>query len=141
MFGMCPRLYGKGTMACSVVDLMTRLRREEHAIAGRAEEEEMTPDIDAVLFLDRSVDLVSPMCTPLTYEALVDEILGIEHSFVTLENETKEEDEEAADAPNNGKAARKAARLRTMQENRMLQPWTCACCRDVNPPPRVSVTK
>ena len=61
---------------------MTRLRTEEHAIGGgRAEEEEMRPEIDAVVFLDRSVDLISPMCTPLTYEALIDEILGIEHTY------------------------------------------------------------
>ena len=117
MFGMCPRLYAKGAMGCSVIEvrlfsflffffsnlltgqsdrrdsflsfplfflfkLMTRLRTEEHAIGGgRAEEEEMRPEIDAVVFLDRSVDLISPMCTPLTYEALIDEILGIEHTY------------------------------------------------------------
>ena len=67
---------------------MTRLRREEHAIGGgRAEEDEIIPDIDAVIFLDRSVDLISPMCTPLTYEALIDEILGIEHTYDHIHSE------------------------------------------------------
>ena len=52
---------------------------------------------------------------------------------MTVENEKKEEEE---DDITSGKAARRAARLQTMSEKRMLQPWTCACCSDVNPAPQ-----
>ena len=34
-------------------------------------------DISAMLIIDRKVDLITPMVTPLTYEALVDEIMDI----------------------------------------------------------------
>jgi|TARA_B100000795_G_scaffold264247_2_gene244493 hypothetical protein len=133
MFGMCPRLYAKGTMSRSVIELITRLRREEFASAGRGEEEDIEPEIDAVLFLDRSVDLVSPMCTPLTYEALVDEIIGIEHSYVKMANQPKEDDEKDIAS---GKAARRIAKLEAQQAKRLTQPWSCASCGDLNPPPQ-----
>ena len=36
--------------------------------------------------LDREVDLVSPLVTPLTYEGLMDEIIGITNSTVRLDS-------------------------------------------------------
>jgi hypothetical protein len=120
-------------MSRSVIELITRLRREEFASAGRGEEEDLEPEISAVLFLDRSVDLVSPMCTPLTYEALVDDIIGIEQSYVVVANEPKEEDEKDIAS---GKSARRAAKLEAEQSKRLTRPWSCASCSDVNPPPQ-----
>jgi hypothetical protein len=38
---------------------------------------ELSPSIDAAIFLDRSTDWVTPMLTMLTYEGLVDETFGI----------------------------------------------------------------
>jgi len=32
-----------------------------------------------MIVLDRSVDWVTPMCTQLTYEGLIDEIMGIKN--------------------------------------------------------------
>lgn len=37
----------------------------------------VVPEIDTLVVLDRDVDLYSPMVTPLTYEGLIDEIIGI----------------------------------------------------------------
>ena len=34
------------------------------------------PEIDILVVLDRDIDLYSPMVTPLTYEGLIDEIIG-----------------------------------------------------------------
>jgi hypothetical protein len=34
-------------------------------------------DFDSMIIIDRSVDLLTPMCTQLTYEGLIDEIYGI----------------------------------------------------------------
>ena len=42
---------------------------------------ELTPQIDAVVFLDRSVDLLTPLSTQLTYEGLIDELYGIKHGM------------------------------------------------------------
>ena len=38
---------------------------------------ELTPQIDMVVLLDRTVDLLTPLCTQLTYEGLIDELYGI----------------------------------------------------------------
>jgi vacuolar protein sorting-associated protein 33A len=39
------------------------------------------PEIQKVLLIDRSVDLITPFMTQLTYEGLVDEFFQIENSF------------------------------------------------------------
>ena len=39
-----------------------------------------TPQIDAIVLLDRSVDLVTVLSTQLTYEGLIDEIYEINYS-------------------------------------------------------------
>ena len=38
-----------------------------------------------MVLLDREVDCVTPMCTQLTFEGLVDETLGIKNGSVTLD--------------------------------------------------------
>lgn len=35
--------------------------------------------IDSMVIIDRQVDMVTPMCTQLTYEGLLDEIIGIKN--------------------------------------------------------------
>jgi hypothetical protein len=43
----------------------------------------LTPgSIDSIIILDRQVDMVTPMCTQLTYEGLLDEIFGIKHGLL-----------------------------------------------------------
>lgn len=41
--------------------------------------------IDQFIIIDRNVDLVTPLCTELTYEGLIDETMGIKHCFVELD--------------------------------------------------------
>ena len=43
------------------------------------------PEIDALVMLDRDVDLISPMLTPLTYEGLIDELVGINNGIAKVE--------------------------------------------------------
>ena len=38
-----------------------------------------TGSIDSMVVIDRQVDLVTPMCTQLTYEGLIDEVIGIKN--------------------------------------------------------------
>lgn len=38
-----------------------------------------------MIVLDRRVDVVTPMCTQLTYEGLVDEVIGIRNSHVDVD--------------------------------------------------------
>jgi len=48
-------------------------------------EEPKTPEIDSLIIIDRQVDMVTPMCTQLTYEGLIDEIFGVHNSYVDLD--------------------------------------------------------
>ena len=43
-------------------------------------ENQVSPQIDCLLLIDRNVDLLTPLCTQLTYEGLIDEIYGIHNS-------------------------------------------------------------
>jgi hypothetical protein len=43
--------------------------------------------IDELLLIDREVDCVTPLCTQLTYEGLLEETMGIKNGTVTLEKE------------------------------------------------------
>ena len=103
--GPVGRVQGIGPMAAAVIDRMMTLRVEEERIEEEAREEERqqadecddgsdephlaeesatqmeedgeTSKIKAMIVIDRRVDLVTPMLTPLTYEGLVDDVLGI----------------------------------------------------------------
>lgn len=54
------------------------MRRMKDEMAGR--EPQVMPQIDSLLILDRTVDLLSPLLYQLTYEGLIDEIFGINNS-------------------------------------------------------------
>ncbi|KAG2525295.1 hypothetical protein JM18_004769 [Phytophthora kernoviae] len=96
VFGMIPHVKYKGTMAKTIYQMMAHFQREQE-VAGNPIGV-LDPEIDTVVLIDRNVDLVTPMCTPLTYEGLLDEILGITHGFVTVDAELIADD----DAPNSG---------------------------------------
>ncbi|XP_025159289.1 vacuolar protein sorting-associated protein 33A isoform X3 [Harpegnathos saltator] len=72
---------GRGPAASKVWELLERLNREE-------EDSKTIPvssvAIEHLLLLDRSVDLLSPLVTQLTYEGLIDEIFGIKYNTVQL---------------------------------------------------------
>lgn len=60
---------------------LLRLRKEapespKQPAAGR--------HIDTLILLDRAVDLVTPCCTQLTYEGLIDEVFSIVNGAVQL---------------------------------------------------------
>jgi len=96
IFGVIPKIQGKGTCARVrilysfspsltpltdlfsfqlVADMMIRMRREIGS-----EEAPIAPEIENLILIDRNVDLVTPMCTQLTYEGLIDEYFGIFNS-------------------------------------------------------------
>ncbi|XP_033123521.1 vacuolar protein sorting-associated protein 33A-like [Anneissia japonica] len=79
LYGVIPNIYGKGEYAKQVSDMILRMRREL-AVSER----QITPQIDTVLLLDRTVDLLTPLATQLTYEGLIDEIFGISNTTVKL---------------------------------------------------------
>ena len=43
------------------------------------------PEIDSLVLIDRVTDLVTPLLTPLTYEGIIDEFMGIKNSCVKIQ--------------------------------------------------------
>ena len=56
--------------------MMVRMRREK---AGM--EEQITPQIDNLVLIDRTVDLLTPFLSQLTYEGFIDELFNIQNSM------------------------------------------------------------
>lgn len=77
LYGKIPRITGRGPAASKVWDLLKRLDREEDD--GKFNNSQLAP-IEHLLLLDRSIDLLTPLVTQLTYEGLIDEIFGIKNS-------------------------------------------------------------
>lgn len=85
MWGLFPRIVGKGDLANRLCDLLVRQRREHLATEECAPLSVASQEIDALIVLDRTVDLVTPLCTQLTYLGLIDEVLGIHHGFLSVD--------------------------------------------------------
>lgn len=90
--GTAPLVRGKGQAARSVASMLTSLRREREGSKRRRG----APGIDMLLLIDRQVDLITPMCTQLTYEGLVDEVLGIQSGSVDVPSDESDDTHEHA---------------------------------------------
>ncbi|KAG7388875.1 Vacuolar protein-sorting-associated protein 33 [Phytophthora pseudosyringae] len=55
--------------------------------------------LDTLILLDRSVDFASVLSTPLTYEAVLDELMKIQDGFVTASPQILRADDNASDVP------------------------------------------
>ncbi|KAK4687121.1 vacuolar protein sorting-associated protein 33A, partial [Tremellales sp. Uapishka_1] len=75
-FGLFPRILGKGDGAKKLANLL-----QKHQQSGQTHFSDIEPSeqVDALIILDRSVDWVTPMCTQLTYEGMLDEFVGIKN--------------------------------------------------------------
>uniref|UniRef100_A0A8C4TWX8 VP33A protein n=1 Tax=Falco tinnunculus TaxID=100819 RepID=A0A8C4TWX8_FALTI len=62
-----------------VANMMIRMKRE-----FPGSQNSIFPVFDTLLLLDRNVDLLTPLATQLTYEGLIDEIYGIQNTYVKL---------------------------------------------------------
>mmetsp|Transcript_5735 Transcript_5735/g.8136 ORF Transcript_5735/g.8136 Transcript_5735/m.8136 type:complete len:433 (+) Transcript_5735:1-1299(+) len=51
-------------------------------------------DVVAMLVIDRKVDLVTPMMTPLTYEGLLDDVIGVDCSYINVDAKIINPDED-----------------------------------------------
>ncbi|WFD31408.1 Vacuolar protein-sorting-associated protein 33 [Malassezia sp. CBS 17886] len=84
--GLFPRILGKGDMAQRLCDMLVRQRREHCASdPGNAALQTPSAAVDALIVLDRTVDLVTPLSTQLTYAGLIDELIGVDHGFVEVD--------------------------------------------------------
>lgn len=63
--------------------MMIRKKRE-----AADSDNQVSPQIDSLLLIDREVDLLTPLFTQLTYEGLIDELYGIQNSKSDYPQET-----------------------------------------------------
>ncbi|KAI8141985.1 Sec1-like protein [Fennellomyces sp. T-0311] len=94
IYGLFPRIIGKGDAARQLADMLVRMRREQAVVDEVSSfTASKTPSllntvsnhIDQFIIIDRNIDIVTPLCTQLTYEGLIDETMGINHCFVELD--------------------------------------------------------
>ena len=100
LFGTFPQIIGKGDyaqasrhrlfyfifnsllMVVNIQRLATLLTRQmPKAVDGSSSDALLSssPKIDSLIVLDRRVDMITPLLTQLTYEGLVDELIGIKN--------------------------------------------------------------
>ncbi|CAG8454859.1 10426_t:CDS:10, partial [Paraglomus occultum] len=84
-FGLFPRIIGKGDCAKQLADMLIRMRRER-AVDDPVSAFSVSPSIDTLIIIDRQVDQITPLCTQLTYEGLIDEVFGIKTTVVELDS-------------------------------------------------------
>ncbi|RDW78094.1 putative vacuolar sorting protein [Coleophoma crateriformis] len=88
--GLFPRITGKGDNAKKLADLLSRMRQE--IVAGEDTSESsrfgLTPSstIESLIIIDREVDYATPLLTQLTYEGLIDEVVGIQNNQADVDS-------------------------------------------------------
>eukprot|EP00040_Diaphanoeca_grandis_P014463 m.73407 g.73407 ORF g.73407 m.73407 type:complete len:587 (-) comp24555_c0_seq1:461-2221(-) len=78
LFGVIPRITGKGEAAKHVASMLLQMRKEQ------SEPLTVSPQMDSIILLDRASDLITPLCSQLTYEGLIDELFGINNNLIEL---------------------------------------------------------
>ncbi|KAI9834756.1 MAG: hypothetical protein M1819_002842 [Sarea resinae] len=90
--GLFPRIIGKGDNAYRLAELLIRMRSEvvagEDTAKNNASMLGMTPSstIESLIIIDREVDFASVLLTQLTYEGLVDEMVGIHNNQAEVDS-------------------------------------------------------
>ncbi|KZP25327.1 Sec1-like protein [Athelia psychrophila] len=84
LYGMFPRIIGKGDYAAKLAKLLTHPLSQESSSTTPDAPLEISDKIDSLIILDRQVDMITPLLTQLTYEGLIDELIGIKNSHVEL---------------------------------------------------------
>ena len=84
-FGTIPVIHGKGKFSQMVWELFTRMKEKRGLTEHRPPKKGMS--VSEVILFDRSCDWVTPMCSQLTYEGMLDDVFKIQSGFVELNKE------------------------------------------------------
>ncbi|RPD57126.1 Sec1-like protein [Lentinus tigrinus ALCF2SS1-6] len=85
LHGLFPRVVGKGDYAARLAHLLYRnIPQASSSAPSDSHLNAPSETIDSLIILDRRVDMISPLLTQLTYEGLIDELIGIKNSHVEL---------------------------------------------------------
>lgn len=80
-YGLIPNIRAKGKASTRIADILNRMQAEEPVNAT----DMGISEINTLILIDREVDMVTPMCSQLTYEGLVDEFIGVNNGAVELD--------------------------------------------------------
>ena len=85
--GYFPRILGKGNNARKLTNLLLRGRKELDTEGAPAFQSCIpSTTIESLVIIDRDVDLATVLLTQLTYEGLIDEIVGIQHNQAEVDS-------------------------------------------------------
>ena len=89
--GFFPRIYGKGDNARKLANLLVRGRKEVDVEDGSGYSDAIkgwlpSATIDSLIIIDRDVDFATVLMTQLTYEGLIEEIVGIQHNQAEVDS-------------------------------------------------------
>nr|CAB3473428.1 unnamed protein product [Digitaria exilis] len=85
-FGVIPNIRAKGVASTKAAELLNNMQVEDPVNMDDVTPTDMgIPEINTVILLDREVDMVTPMCSQLTYEGLLDEMLQIHNGSVEVD--------------------------------------------------------
>ncbi|CAL5035573.1 unnamed protein product [Urochloa decumbens] len=80
-FGVIPNVRAKGVASTKAAELLNNMQQEDPVNM----DDMGIPEINTAILLDREVDMVTPMCSQLTYEGLLDEMLQINNGAVEVD--------------------------------------------------------
>ncbi|KAG2634058.1 hypothetical protein PVAP13_2NG231900 [Panicum virgatum] len=80
-FGVIPNVRAKGVASTKAAELLNNMQLDDPVNM----DDMGIPEINTVILLDREVDMVTAMCSQLTYEGLLDEMLQINNGSVEVD--------------------------------------------------------
>jgi len=90
VIGDIKKIKGKGKYSKLLAEIYSRIRRIKYErnkfMADSKEPNKKKIGIETMIIIDRTIDLVTPMCTQLTYEGLIDEIFHIKNGCVDIDS-------------------------------------------------------
>ncbi len=78
--GKVPIFVGKGNAAMTLFSILDRIHFESHGSG----EESVSTTFGKLIVVDRTCDMISPLLTPSTFEALIDDLIGFRCSVFSL---------------------------------------------------------
>ena len=91
IYGAIPVIHGKGDKAQLAWDLFLRLKE---AMKLPTKNKEGGSAITEMIILDRQSDLVTPLCSQLTYEGILDDVIRVRSGYIHISKEITGKDQD-----------------------------------------------
>ncbi|MDR3581827.1 MAG: hypothetical protein P4L67_00965 [Candidatus Pacebacteria bacterium] len=85
LYGKIPIKCGKGPWSCTILNSLAGRDKDKDPHA--AKEDQSVSEIDALIMLDRSVDMYTPLLTQMTFEGIIDEFFDIKCGIIDVDTQ------------------------------------------------------